>query len=125
MRFTKRIGMAASAVVLGLAFMAVSASAQVRVGVNFGRGYHRRPVIVQRYYAPVVPYDYYYGYHPYNRYRSENYYDHQSLNYAKHRLQKDEDKYYADGYITPKEEQKLDSDHYKLERDRQRLRNDW
>ena len=124
MRFTKKIAVTASAVVLGLVFMAVSASAQVRVGVNFGRGYYHRPVVVRPYYAPVVPYGYY-GYYPYNRYRSEKYYDRQSLNYAKHRLQNDENKSYSDGYITPKEERKLNSDYYKIQRDRRRLQNDW
>lgn len=124
MRFTKKIGMLVPAVVLGLAFMAVSTSAQVRVGVNFGRGYYHRPVVVRRYYSPVIPYGYY-GYAPHNRYRSEKYYDRQSLNYAKHRLRNDENKYYADGYITSKEDKKLDSDYYKLQRDRRRVRNDW
>lgn len=122
MRYAKKLGILVSAVILGIAFMSVSASAQVRVGVSFGRGYYRP--VVRRYYAPVYPYGYY-GYYPFNRVRSERYYDRQSLNYAKHRLNNDEDKYYADGYITPKEQQKLDSDYYKLNRDRRRLRNDW
>ncbi len=120
MKYTKKFGLLISAIVLGIAFMTVNASAQVRVGVSFGRGYYR-PRIVQRYYAPVYPY----GYYSYGRVRSERHYDKQSLNYAKRRLNHDEDKYYADGYVTPKEQEKLDSDYYKLNRDRRRLRNDW
>lgn len=120
MRYTKRIGLFVSVIVLSLGFMVASASAQVRVGINFGRGYYR-PRVVQRYYVPVAPY----GYYGYRRYRSERHYDRQSLNYAKRRLNNDEEKSYADGYVTPKEEKKLDSDYYKLNRDRRRLRNDW
>ena len=125
MRHTKKFGLFASAIVLGLVFMAVSASAQVRVGVSFGhRGFYRPP-IVRRYYAPnPFWYNGYYG-SPYRNYRSERYYDKQSLRTAQNRLEKDEDKYYSDGYITSKEQKKLDSDHYKLDRDRRRLRNDW
>ena len=121
MRYTKKLGLFFSAVVLSLALMASTSSAQVRVGIRFGSGYYRRPV-VHRYYAPL-PYGYYGG--PYRRYHSDRYYDRQSLNYARHRLVKDEDKYYSDGYLTPKESKKLDSDYYKLNRDRRRLRNDW
>jgi hypothetical protein len=125
MRYAKKLGLFTSAIVLGLVFMAVSASAQVRVGVQFGGGYYHRPRFVQRVFVPgPFWYDGYYG-DPYWRERSDRYYDRQSLRTAKHRLNKDEDKYYDDGYITPKEQRKLDSDRYKLDRDRNRLRNDW
>ena len=127
MRYTKKIGLTISAIVLGLTLTAISTSAQVRVGVHFGGGYRRTP-IVRRYYAPN-PFRYggYYGFYgtPYQSYRSERNYDRQSLQIARHRLNKDEEKYYSDDYLTPEEAKKLDSDYYKLNRDRRRLRNDW
>ena len=124
MRYTKKISLYVSAIVLGLFVMAVSASAQVRFGIQFGRGCYRPP-IVRRYYAPnPFWYDGYYG-DPYWNYHSERYYDKQALRTARRRLDKDENKYYSDGYITPKEEKKLDSDQYKLDRDRRRLHDDW
>lgn len=92
--------------------------------MQFGRGYYRPP-IVGRYYAPIYPYGYTGYYNPYWQYHSERYYDWQSLNYAKNRLRNDEDKYYADGYLTDKEQRRLDSDRYKVARDRNRLRDDW
>ena len=122
MRYTKKFGLLISAVVLSLAFMASAASAQVRIGIGFGGGgYYHRPV-VRRYYAPV-PYSFYGGW--YGPYHSDRYYYRQSLHYAKRRLNRDEDRYYSDGNLTPKESNKLDSDYYKLNRDRRRLRNDW
>lgn len=124
MRYTKKLTLFASAIVLGLAFMAADASAQIRVGVNLGGGYYR-PHYVRRYYAPVYPVYGYYGNPYWNNGRSERYYDKQSFRTAKHRLNKDEEKYYSDGYVTPKEQEKLSSDYYKLNRDRRRLHNDW
>lgn len=129
MRYTKRIGIFVSAVILGLSFMAVSSSAQIRVGVrfgsgHFGRGYYR-PRVVERFYSPFRPVGYYgYG-NPYRGFYSERREDRQALGYAERRLDNDEYKFYSDGYITPKEQQKLDSDYYKLNRDKSRLRNDW
>jgi len=120
MRYAKKIGLLTSAIVLGLVFMTVGASAQVRFGVRIGR-----PRIVERVYVPG-PFWYGYDGNPY-RYnpRAERYYDRQSLRTAKNRLNRDEEKFSADGYISPKEQKKLDSDQYKLNRDRRRLRNDW
>lgn len=120
MKYTKKIGLFVSAIVLGLVFTAVSASAQVRVGVQFGRGYYHRPRFVERVYVP----DPFRSNGYYRNRHSERYYDRESLQTAKRRLNKDEEKYTADGYITPKEQKKLDSDKYKLNRDRNRLRND-
>lgn len=125
MKYAKRIGLFTSAIVLGLVFMSVSASAQVRVGVQFGRGYYR-PRVVSRVFVPdPFWYNGYYGDPYWRTRRSERYYDRESVGIARRRLNKDEDKYYADGYISPKEQKKLDSDHYKLSRDRRRLRDDW
>jgi hypothetical protein len=83
MRYAKKLGLATSAIVLGLIFTAVSASAQVRVGVNFGRGFYDRPRYVQRVYIPAPVWSNgYYG-NPYWRERSDRSYDRQSLRTAK------------------------------------------
>lgn len=108
-----------------MGIIAANGSAQTRVGVQFGRAYHR-PSIVRHYYYPGNPFWYngYYGSPYWNQY-SERYYDRKSVRTARNRLQKDEYKFNSDGIITPKEQKKLDSDYYKLNRDRDRLRNDW
>lgn len=127
MRYVKKLGLFASAIVLALTFMAVNTSAQVRIGVQLGRGYYRPPVrryYAPRYYAPpVVTYGYGYG-NPYWN-RSDRYYDRRNLNSDRNHLRKDANKYYSDGYITPHEQENLYKDRQRIYRDRNRVRNDW
>ena len=121
MRYVKKIGLLASMAVLYFGIMAVSTSAQVRVGVHFGLGYYR-PTIVRRYYGDPF---WNYGYNPYRSERAERYYDRESVESAQKRLQKDEYKFNSDGYLTPKEQEKLAEDRRKLDNARDRLRRDW
>lgn len=127
MRYAKKFGLFASAILLGLTFMAVNTSAQIRIGVQFGHGYYHAPIVrryyAPRYYEPVVPV--YYGYqNPYWR-NSERYDDRQDLNSDRNHLRNDEYKYYSDGYINNHEERNLDKDYQRINRDRRRLNDDW
>lgn len=117
MQYVKKIGLLASMAVLYFGIMVVSTSAQVRVGLHFGRGYYRPP-IVRRYYGDPFRN---YGYNP----CAERYYDRESVGEAQERLQKDQYKFNSDGYLSSKELEKLAEDRRKLDNARDRVRRDW
>jgi len=121
MRYTKTLGLFASAIILGLVFMASSTSAQVRFGVRIGHPIYR-PFFGPRYYVPPITY---YGYYdgPY-WWHSQKYEDKKALEKAEDHLEKDKLKYNAKGYVTAKEQAKLDKDQYEVDRAQRRVDDD-
>ena len=124
MQYVKKIGFLASMVVFCFGLMAVSTSAQIRVGVHLGRGHFYRPPVVRRYYGDPFRNYGFYG-NPYRTERVERYYDRESVATAEERLENDRIKFNSDGYISPKEQEKLNDDRRKLDNARDRLRVDW
>ena len=110
-----------AAAVLGLSAMAVGAEAQ--------RGF-RGPVIVRSHFFVGGPY-WNYGYwggpywnDPYYWDQRQKYYDRQSVNSAERKLDKDQAKYNSDGYLSPKEQEKLAKDREKYDKAIDRLHRD-
>ena len=127
MNYFKRIGIFFSAIVLLLGIMVISGSAQTR---NGRRVVYKRPIIVRTYvrdpfwysrawYDPF--YDPYF-YDPYLRERRERYYKEKAVRDASRKLKKDQEKYYADGYLTAKERKKLAERQEKYSKAVQKLR---
>jgi hypothetical protein len=87
---------------------------------------YRRPVIV-RHYDPLwrgTLWDPYWGwgYHdPFYWQMREQYYDKKAASDARAKLAKDREKYYADGYLDPKEAEKLAKDQHNYDKAIQRL----
>ncbi len=88
------------------------------------------------YYRPIVVRHVYYG-DPfwgwgYNRYwndpyywqQRQKYYDEKAVSDAEKKLNKDREKYNADGYLTPKEEEKLAKDQHNYNKAVERLHRD-
>lgn len=110
---------------LFLGAMVVSASAQTRTVVV------SRPIIVRPYVGsfygwrdPFWRWDYYNSYSgdPFYWEMRQRYYDQQSLRDARKKLAKDQAKYRADGYLTPKEQEKLAKDQRNYYKALQRVR---
>jgi hypothetical protein len=117
MKLLKRIALSGLAVTFLTGMIVVAASAQTRVRV--ARLTTSQPVIVRRvyshrYYDPFwrgtlwdpFYYDPYY-YDPYLRAQRDKYYHEKAVRDARRNLAKDREKYGSDGYITPKEQEKL------------------
>lgn len=119
MRYLKKIGLFASAIILFVSAMAVNAEAQ--------RGFHR-PIIVRSHVFLGDPF-WGWGYNPYwnDPYyweQRQRYDDQRSVRDAANKLSKDQQKYDADGYLTPKEQEKLAKDRRNYDRAVERLRRD-
>ncbi len=123
MRYIKNVAFLALAAGLYFGVMAVNTSAQVRVGLHFGRGYYHPP-IVRRYYGDPFWNSGIYA-NPYRYERSARYYDRESVENADAKLAKDRIKFNSDGYLSPKEQETLIDDRRKLDNARNRLRTDW
>ena len=83
-----------------------------------------RPVIV-RPYNPFWGFGYWHNSYwndPYYWERRQRYYDRKSVSDAEKKLRKDREKYNADGYLTPKEQEKLAKDQRNYEKALERLR---
>jgi hypothetical protein len=109
MKYTKRLGIIISALILLMGVMVVSGSAQTRRSVR--RVYYYRPFISHHYwgYDPYWSswgYDPYF-YDPYLREQRDRYYKEKSVRDARKKLEKDRTKYQADGVITAKEAERL------------------
>ena len=95
-----------------------------------------RPVVVRRNVSPYRGYRNYWGSpawrysnvydpywnDPYLRYQEQRYYLQRELQGNERELQKHEQKYRADGYISPKEQKELADDIRDVQRSRQKLR---
>lgn len=117
MKLLKRIALSGLAVTLLTGVVVFSASAQTRVRMTSGT---TRPVIVRRvyyrrYYDPFWrgtlwdPYYYNdpYFYDPYLSAQRTKYYKEKAVRDARRDLAKSREKYGSDGYLTPKEQEKL------------------
>lgn len=112
MRYIKRIGILFSAIILLMTAMVINSDAQRRARfVSSGS----RPIIVRsfgfghpfwysRYYDPF--YDPYF-YDPYLRAQREKYYREEAVRDARKKVNKDQQKYASDGYLTPEEREKM------------------
>ncbi len=127
MRNVKRIGVFLVAIILLMAGMVISASAQRRVRsvqrvvhkpVIIRRVYWRNP-FYHRYYDPF--YDPYF-YNPYLRARQERYYREERVRGNERELRKHREKYGRDGVITAKERRELDDDIRDVQKSRAKLR---
>ena len=120
MRYTKRIGLFVSALLLMLGTFVVSSSAQIRGRVIY------RPVIVHRHWGfdpfwrSSVWYDPYWS-DPYVAHEREKYYREEAVKDARKDLAKHREKYSADGVITAKEQEKLDKEARKYSKAMQKL----
>jgi hypothetical protein len=123
MRYVKKLGLFVSAIVLFFSAMAISADAQHRYGFH-------RPIIVRSHAYLGSPFwGWGWGYNPYwnDPYyweQRQRYYDQQSVNDAGKKLRKDQRKYNADGYLTPKEQEKLAKDQEKYDKALNKLQRD-
>jgi hypothetical protein len=125
MNLLKRIALFGLATAFIVVLMQISAAAQMRrVVVNTSS----QPIVIRqvyyhRYYDPFWrgtlwdPYGYYnpYYYDPYLRERQERYYREKAVRDARRRIAKHREKYRSDGYLTPKEREKLAKDQRKYE----------
>ena len=123
MRYVKKLGLFISAIILFLSAMAINTDAQRRFGFH-------RPIIVRSHAFLGSPvwgwgwgYDPYWN-DPYYWEQRQRYYDQQSVNDAGKKLRKDQQKYNADGYLTPKEQEKLAKDQEKYDKAVNRLHRD-
>jgi len=121
MRYLKKIGLVISAIILSVSALAISAEAQ--------RGFHR-PIIVRSHFFYSDPF---WGWShwndpfwndPYYWEQRQKYYDRQSVRDAEKNLSKHKEKYNADGYLTPKEQEKLAKDQLKYDKAVERLHRD-
>ena len=106
-----------SAIILVGSAMAASAEAQ--------RGFHR-PVVIR---SHIFYGDPFWGWNnpyndPYYWDQRQKYYDRKSVRDAQNKLNKDREKYGSDGYLTPKEQEKLAKDRRNYEKAVERLRRD-
>jgi len=117
MRYVKRTILILSAIMLLFGAMVASVSAQSRTVVV------SRPVIV-RTYDPFWGWGWHNSYwnDPYYWEQRQRYYDRQSVRDAEKKLSKDRAKYNADGYLTPKEQEKLAKDQQNYYKAVERLR---
>jgi hypothetical protein len=117
MKLLKRIALSGLAVTFLTGIMVFGASAQTRV--RLVRSTTSQPVIVRRYYYnryynpfwrgtlwDPFYYDPYY-YDPYLRAQRDKYYKEKEVRDARRNLAKNQEKYGSDGYLTPKEQEKL------------------
>jgi hypothetical protein len=109
MRYTKRILMSIFAIALLLGTAIVTVDAQRATGGRF----YRRPIIVRHYYRDPFWFDRWstwndpYYYDPYLRAQRERYYKEKDVKDKRKDLAEDREKYESDGYLTPKEQEKL------------------
>ena len=120
MRYLKKFGMIVFSIILFVSAMATTAEAQ--------RGFHR-PIIVRSHLFYGDPF-WGWGYNPYwnDPYyweQRQKYYDERSVSDASKKLSKDQAKYNADGYLTPKEQEKLAKDREKYDKAVNRLHRDY
>ena len=115
MRYLKKIGLIFSAIILSVSALAINAEAQ-------RRGFHR-PIIVRSHVFYGDPFWGWGGHRndpywndPFYWEQRQKYYDRQSVRDAEKKLSKDKEKYNADGYLTPKEQEKLDMDREKYDK---------
>jgi hypothetical protein len=112
MRYLTKLALIISSLIVFFGAAAVTnADAQRRI--------YRRPVII-RHYDPFwrgTLWDPYWGwgrsYDPYYWEMRQQYYDKKAVSDADKKLAKDREKYYADGYLDPKEAEKLAKDQQK------------
>jgi len=119
MKLLKRIALSGLAVTLFTGMMVFSASAQtrvVRMRTTTSQPVTVRRVYYRRYYDPFWrgtlwdPYGYWndpYYYDPYLRAQRDKYYKEKAVRDARRDLAKSREKYGSDGYLTPKEREKL------------------
>ena len=123
MKYIRKLGLIVSAVVLSASAMAITADAQ-RIRVV------RRPAIIHRHFFARDPFWHprYWGdaywFDPYYQAQRQKYYDQRSVKDAQKRLRKDRTKYNEDGYLSPKEQEKLAKDREKYQKAITRLRRD-
>ena len=121
MKYLKKFGLFISAIILVGSAMVSSAEAQ--------RGFHR-PIVVRSHVYWGDPF-WHYGYwgdpywaDPYYLEQRQKYYDRQSVKDADKKLKKDSEKYNSDGYLSPKEQEKLAKDREKYDKAVVKLRRD-
>lgn len=117
MRYARKIKIFGLAAFLVIGLMAIDASAQVRGGFHFGGGGLHRPFIGRSFYGlrdPFWNYGYwgnsFYREDPYMRDRRLRYDREKSVRDARNKIAKDNEKFQADRFISPKEQEKLDKD---------------
>lgn len=135
MKYGKRILIFVFAILMVGGTLAVTASAQNRGRASFNRGTGGRPAIVRRqiyrrpfrgyrrgFYDPFYSsfYDPYWN-SPYLRHQEQKYYLQRELAGNRRELEKHQQKYRADGYISPKEQKELADDHRDVQRSTQKL----
>ena len=114
----RKLGLLILAIIMLLGAFVVASSAQTR--------YYRRPVIIRQYdpFWRGTLWDPYWGwgYHdPFYWQMRQEYYDKKSVNDAQRKLAKDREKFYADGYLDPKEAEKLAKDQRNYDKAVERL----
>ncbi len=120
MRYAKRMILIFSAIMLLFGAMAASVSAQSRRVIV-------RPVVVRSYDPFWGGFGYWhdpYWSDPYYMEQRQRYYDRQSVRDAQKKLSKDQSKYRSDGYLDPKEQEKLTKDQRNYQKALERLRRD-
>lgn len=93
------------------AFSAADAAAQTHTRAIFRPAHVSRPYSSRRYYDPFYS-PYYYD--PYLRARRDRYYADQRVTRERRDMAEHKEKYYADGYITPKEQAQMIDDQRQL-----------
>lgn len=124
MKYGKRILFLVFAIFLLAGTLVTSASAQtrrVRVVSTYSQPVVARRIYYRRYYDPFwrgtlwgSPFGYDpYDYDPYLRLQRDKYYREKAVRDAKRNIAKNREKYASDGYLTPKEREKMAKDQRK------------
>lgn len=135
MKKGRKLIVSAFAILMFAGALAINASAQTGGRVVIRR-VKVRPVAVRHYASPYWGYsnywgDPYWGYssfynpywnNPYLRYQEQKYYLQRELRSNQRELQKHQQKYSVDGYISPKERKELDDNISDVQKSRQKLR---
>ena len=115
----KRLVLLLFAIMMLLGAFVVASSAQTR--------HYRRPVII-RHYDPFwrgTLWDPYWGYRdPFYWQMREDYYERKAVSDSQKKLAKDREKFYADGYLSAKEAEKLAKDQQKYNKAVSKLNDD-
>ncbi len=128
MRYAKKIEVIILVAFVAVGLMAVGASAQIRGGIRFGGGGFHRPFIGRGYYRTRSPFwnsgywgDPFYREDPYLRDRRMRYDREKAVRDARRKINEDTEKFQANRYISPPEQEKLDKDTRKYNEAVQRL----